>query len=100
MLDRGRIVEEGSRAELLCRDGRYAALWRRQSGGFIDSSASQQAARAGSRPLCLHLFSLRKARTIMPRIFFPTRLMKAPHMVLEIAQIDVKPGMEASSKPA
>jgi ATP-binding cassette subfamily B multidrug efflux pump len=44
VLDRGRIVEESSHVELLPRDGHYAALWRRQSGGFIDSSASQQAA--------------------------------------------------------
>src|SRR6186997_1857064 len=44
VLDRGRIVEEGSHAELLGRNGHYAALWRRQSGGFIDSSAPQQAA--------------------------------------------------------
>jgi ATP-binding cassette subfamily B multidrug efflux pump len=44
VLDRGRIVEEGSHAELLRRDGHYAALWRRQSGGFIDSSVPQQAA--------------------------------------------------------
>ena len=44
VLDRGRIVEEGSHAELLRRDGHYAALWRRQSGGFIDSCVPQQAA--------------------------------------------------------
>jgi len=35
VLDRGRIVEEGSHAELLAEDGHYAKLWRRQSGGFI-----------------------------------------------------------------
>ena len=43
VLDRGRIVEEGSHAELLRADGHYAALWRRQSGGFIDA-VQQQAA--------------------------------------------------------
>ena len=31
----GRIVEAGSHAELLERGGLYAALWQRQSGGFI-----------------------------------------------------------------
>ena len=44
VLDRGRIVEEGSHAELLRRDGHYASLWRRQSGGFIDTNVPQQAA--------------------------------------------------------
>jgi len=34
VLDRGRIVEEGTHQELLARGGAYAALWRRQSGGF------------------------------------------------------------------
>jgi ATP-binding cassette subfamily B multidrug efflux pump len=42
VLDRGRIVEQGSHAELLRANGHYAALWRRQSGGFID--ADMQAA--------------------------------------------------------
>jgi ATP-binding cassette subfamily B multidrug efflux pump len=37
ILDRGRIVEQGTHDELLAADGHYAALWRRQSGGFIDS---------------------------------------------------------------
>jgi ATP-binding cassette, subfamily B, multidrug efflux pump len=35
VLDRGRIVEEGSHADLLALDGHYANLWRRQSGGFL-----------------------------------------------------------------
>jgi ATP-binding cassette, subfamily B, multidrug efflux pump len=34
VLDRGRIVEEGAHEQLLDRGGTYAALWRRQSGGF------------------------------------------------------------------
>jgi ATP-binding cassette subfamily B multidrug efflux pump len=38
ILDRGHIVEQGSHEELLRAGGHYAALWRRQSGGFIDSA--------------------------------------------------------------
>ncbi len=35
VIDKGRIVEEGSHEELAEGDGLYADLWRRQSGGFI-----------------------------------------------------------------
>ncbi|PPB82634.1 ATP-binding cassette subfamily B protein [Albidovulum inexpectatum] len=35
VLDAGRIVEEGTHAELLARGGLYARYWARQSGGFI-----------------------------------------------------------------
>jgi ATP-binding cassette subfamily B multidrug efflux pump len=35
VMDRGRIVEEGTHAELLARGGIYARLWAHQSGGFI-----------------------------------------------------------------
>ncbi len=35
VIDAGRIVEEGTHAALLARQGAYAALWRRQSGGFL-----------------------------------------------------------------
>ena len=35
VLDRGRIVEEGTHADLLAAGGLYAALWARQSGGFL-----------------------------------------------------------------
>lgn len=34
-LDQGRIVEDGTHAELLRHNGRYAALWARQAGGFL-----------------------------------------------------------------
>jgi len=32
VLDRGRVLERGSHAELLARGGRYAALWRQEGG--------------------------------------------------------------------
>lgn len=35
VLDKGRIVEEGSHDQLLKSDGLYATFWNRQSGGFI-----------------------------------------------------------------
>ncbi|WP_309084469.1 ABC transporter ATP-binding protein [Chelativorans sp.] len=35
VLDKGRIVEEGTPSELLERDGLYARLWKRQTGGYI-----------------------------------------------------------------
>jgi ATP-binding cassette subfamily B protein/ATP-binding cassette subfamily B multidrug efflux pump len=35
VLDQGRIVEEGRPDELIERDGLFARLWKRQTGGFI-----------------------------------------------------------------
>tara|TARA_R110001592_G_scaffold228891_3_gene485465 strand:+ start:2088 stop:3914 length:1827 start_codon:yes stop_codon:yes gene_type:complete len=35
VLDNGKIIEQGSHAELLEQNGLYAQLWARQSGGFI-----------------------------------------------------------------
>jgi ATP-binding cassette, subfamily B, multidrug efflux pump len=43
VLDRGRIVEQGTHAELLRAGGHYADLWRHQSGGFIDARPAEAA---------------------------------------------------------
>lgn len=36
VLDNGKIIEEGSHIELINKQGKYADLWSRQSGGFIE----------------------------------------------------------------
>jgi len=43
VLDRGKIVEQGTHAELLAIDGHYAKLWERQSGGFLDTQTEAAA---------------------------------------------------------
>jgi ATP-binding cassette subfamily B multidrug efflux pump len=35
VMDDGRIIEQGTHAELLGKNGIYARLWRHQSGGFL-----------------------------------------------------------------
>ncbi|MEV5952228.1 ABC transporter ATP-binding protein [Streptomyces sp. NPDC051987] len=45
VLDRGRIIEQGTHHELLAAEGAYAKLWQHQSGGFLDE---------GPRPAEVH----------------------------------------------
>ncbi len=40
VIDAGRIIEAGTHAGLLARGGAYAALWQRQSGGFLAESTA------------------------------------------------------------
>ena len=35
VMDKGRVIEEGTHDELITRQGLYAQLWQRQSGGFL-----------------------------------------------------------------
>jgi ATP-binding cassette subfamily B multidrug efflux pump len=39
VIDAGSIAEAGTHAALLARNGAYAALWHRQSGGFLPERA-------------------------------------------------------------
>jgi ATP-binding cassette subfamily B protein len=36
VLDKGRIIEQGTHQELIDKQGKYASLWSHQSGGFIE----------------------------------------------------------------
>jgi ATP-binding cassette subfamily B multidrug efflux pump len=41
VMDEGRIVEQGTHAQLVAANGIYADLWARQSGGFLAADAAQ-----------------------------------------------------------
>jgi ATP-binding cassette, subfamily B, multidrug efflux pump len=42
VIDQGKVIEDGSHAELLALGGQYARLWERQSGGFIDPDDTEE----------------------------------------------------------
>ncbi len=46
VLEQGRIVEQGSHAELLAHGGHYAKLWAHQSGGFLAEDLTEEPASA------------------------------------------------------
>lgn len=41
VMDKGQIVEQGSHVELLAKNGVYARLWARQSGGFLGEEVAE-----------------------------------------------------------
>lgn len=49
VLDRGRIVEQGTHQELLTAEGAYAKLWQHQSGGFLEDDPVPTDLPLGSR---------------------------------------------------
>ena len=42
VMDKGHIVEEGDHRTLLARNGLYARLWERQSGGFLGEETGDE----------------------------------------------------------
>jgi ATP-binding cassette, subfamily B, multidrug efflux pump len=43
VMDRGKVVEEGSHQQLIAKGGIYARLWARQSGGFLGFEEAEAA---------------------------------------------------------
>ncbi len=41
VFDGGRIIEDGSHADLLANNGHYAHLWNMQAGGFLPEAEAQ-----------------------------------------------------------
>jgi ATP-binding cassette subfamily B multidrug efflux pump len=48
VMDQGRIVEQGTHAQLLASGGLYARLWAHQSGGFLGEEIDDEP--VGSAP--------------------------------------------------
>jgi ATP-binding cassette subfamily B multidrug efflux pump len=48
VMDKGRVIEDGTHDELLQQGGLYAQLWQRQSGGFLPNEAVEDDDRVAS----------------------------------------------------
>jgi ATP-binding cassette subfamily B multidrug efflux pump len=48
VMDKGVVIEDGTHDQLLARDGLYAQLWRRQSGGFLPDDEAGEVERAAA----------------------------------------------------
>lgn len=48
VMDEGRIIEDGCHEDLVALGGAYAALWARQSGGFLDIGVSSRSTESGA----------------------------------------------------
>jgi ATP-binding cassette subfamily B multidrug efflux pump len=49
VLDKGKVIEQGTHADLLAQDGTYAKLWARQSGGFLPPDLDLEAVDAAAQ---------------------------------------------------
>jgi ATP-binding cassette subfamily B multidrug efflux pump len=50
VMDRGRVIEDGTHDALVARGGLYAQLWERQSGGFLLQEEAETVAAQAERP--------------------------------------------------
>ena len=56
VVDKGRVVDQGSHEELIRREGLYARLWSRQSGGFLGLESQDAAgSELAPRPAATHV---------------------------------------------